>query len=71
VNVCEGLNQIASGEETFLSRVITDEYCIYGYDPEAKPRSYQRRMKSKGNSMLNIFLTSRELFAKNSSWQAK
>jgi len=37
VNVCTELRQIASDNETFLSRVITgDESWLYGYDPETK-----------------------------------
>jgi hypothetical protein len=37
VNVCKELHQIAFGNATLLSRVITgDETWIYGYDPETK-----------------------------------
>ena len=37
VNDCTELRQLASDDETFLSRVITgDESWIYGYDPETK-----------------------------------
>jgi len=37
VNVCTELRQLASNDETFLSRVITgDESRVYGYDPETK-----------------------------------
>jgi hypothetical protein len=37
VNVCTELLQLASDDETFLSRVITgDESWVYGYDPETK-----------------------------------
>jgi len=37
VNVCTELRQLASDDETLLSRVITgDESWVYGYDPEAK-----------------------------------
>ena len=37
VNVCTELRQLASDDETFLSRVINgDESWIYGYDPETK-----------------------------------
>jgi len=37
VNVCTELRQLASNNETFLSRVITgDESWVYGYDPETK-----------------------------------
>jgi hypothetical protein len=55
------LNQLASGDEPFLSRVITgDESWVYGYNPEAKQQSSQwksptsprpkkaRQVKSKG-----------------------
>ena len=37
VSVCTELRQLASDDETFLSRVITgDESWVYGYDPETK-----------------------------------
>jgi hypothetical protein len=37
VDVCTELRQLASDDETFLSRVITgDESWVYGYDPETK-----------------------------------
>jgi len=37
VNVCTELRQLASDDETFLSRVITgDESWVYGYDTETK-----------------------------------
>jgi len=37
VNVCTELHQLASDNETFLSRVITgDESWVYSYDPETK-----------------------------------
>jgi len=40
VNVCTELRQLASDDETFLSRVITgDESWVYGYDPETKQQS--------------------------------
>jgi len=42
VNVCTDLRQLASDDETFLSRVITgDESWVYGYDPETKKQSSQ------------------------------
>jgi len=42
VNVCIELRQLASDDETFLSRVITgDESWVYGYDPETKRQSSQ------------------------------
>jgi len=42
VNVCTELRQIASDDETFLSRVITgEESWVYGYDPEKKQQSSQ------------------------------
>jgi hypothetical protein len=57
VNVYEELRQIASDNETFLSRVITgDESWIYGYDPETMQQSPQWKMKSKVKSMLLVFL---------------
>ena len=38
--VCTELRQLASDDETFLSRVITgDESWVYGYDPETKQQS--------------------------------
>jgi len=40
VNVYTELRQLASDDETFLSRVITgDESWVYGYDPETKRQS--------------------------------
>jgi len=42
VNVCTELRQLASNDETFLSRVITgDESWVYGSDPETKRQSSQ------------------------------
>jgi len=42
VNVCTELRQLASDDETFLSRVITgDESWVYGYNPETKQQSSQ------------------------------
>ena len=42
VNVCTGLRQLASDDETFLSRVITgNESWVYGYDAETKRQSSQ------------------------------
>ena len=42
VNVCTELRQLASDDETFLSRVITgDESWVYDNDPEAKQQSSQ------------------------------
>ena len=39
VSVCTELRQLATDDETFLSRVITgDESWVCGYDPETKPR---------------------------------
>ena len=68
VNVCTELRQLASDDETFLSRVTTgDESWIYGYDPETKQESSQwksptsprpkksRRVKSNVNSMIATF----------------
>jgi len=44
VNVCTELRQLASDDETFLSRVITgDESRVYGYDPETKRQSSQSK----------------------------
>src|SRR5215468_520408 len=68
VNVCTGLRQLASNDETFLSRVITgDESWVYGYDPETKRQSSQwksptsprpkkaRQVKSNLKSMIITF----------------
>ena len=42
VNVCTELRQLASDDETFLSRGITgDESWAYSYDPETKQQSSQ------------------------------
>jgi len=42
INVCTELRQLASDDETFLSRVIIgDESWVYGYDPETKRQSCQ------------------------------
>ena len=42
VNVCTELRQLASDDETFLSRVITvDESWVYGYDLKTKRQSSQ------------------------------
>src|SRR5215472_2398419 len=44
VNACTEIRQIASNDETFLSRVITgDESSVYGYDPEIKRQSSQQK----------------------------
>ena len=68
VNVCTELRQLASNDETFLSRVITDdESWVYGYDPETKWQSSQwksptsprpkkaRQVKSNLKSMIITF----------------
>ena len=68
VNVCTELRQLASDDETFLSRVITvDESWVYGYDHETKRQSFQwksptsprpkkaRRVKSNLKSMIITF----------------
>ena len=68
VNVCTELRQLASDDETFLSRVITgDESWVYGYDPETKQQSSQwksptssrpkkaRQVKSNLKSMIITF----------------
>jgi len=68
VNVCTELHQLASDDETFLSRVITcDECWVYGYDPEKNQQSSQwksstsprpkkaRQVKSNVNSMIITF----------------
>ena len=68
VNVCTELRQLASHDETFLSRVITgDESWVYGYDPETKRQSSQwkspmsprpkkaRQVKSNLKSMIITF----------------
>jgi len=68
VNVCTELRQLASDDETFLSRVITgDESWVNGYDPETKRQSSQwkssmsprpkkaRQVKSNFKSMINTF----------------
>jgi len=45
VNVFTELRQLASDNETFLSRVITgDESWVCGYDPEAKRQSSHNRI---------------------------
>jgi len=42
VNICTEICQLASNDETFLSRVITgDESWVYSYDPETKQQSSQ------------------------------
>jgi len=42
VNICTEIRQLASNDETFLSRVITgDESWVYGYEPETKQQSSQ------------------------------
>jgi hypothetical protein len=42
INVCTELHQLASDDETFLSRVITDDGSwVYGYDPETRQQSSQ------------------------------
>jgi len=44
VNVYTELRQLASDDETFLSRVITgDQSCVYDYDPETKQQSSQSK----------------------------
>jgi len=68
VSVCTELRQLASDDETFLSRVITgDESWVYGYDPETKRQSSQwksptsprpkkaRQVKSNLKSMIITF----------------
>jgi len=68
VNVCTELRQLASDDETFLSRVITgDGSWVYGYDPETKRQSSQwksptsprpnkaRQVKSNLKSMIITF----------------
>jgi hypothetical protein len=69
VSVCEEIHQIASDDETFLSRVISG-------DPETKQDSPPvgkkvRQVKSKVKSMLIIFFHIKRLFMQNSSWQAQ
>jgi hypothetical protein len=47
------LRQIASGDATFMSRVITgDESCIYGYDlkQSKNPPNGERKAKSRACS---------------------
>ena len=47
INICTELCQLASDDETFLSRVITgDESWIYSYDPETKQQSSQWKSPS-------------------------
>jgi hypothetical protein len=68
VNVSEELRQIAPDDATFLSRVIAgDESWIFGYDPETKQQSSQRKVEEESREHAHPFLTSRG----NSSWQAK
>jgi hypothetical protein len=47
VNVCTELRQLASDDETFLSRIIIgDKSWVYGYDPETKRQSSQWKSPS-------------------------
>jgi len=68
VNICTELRQLASENETFLSRVITgDDSWVYAYDPETKRQSSQwksptsprpkkaRQVKSNLKSMIITF----------------
>ena len=68
VNICTELCQLASNDETFLSRVITgDESWVYGYEPETKQQSSQwkspmsprpkmaRQVKSNVKNMIITF----------------
>jgi len=68
VSVCTELRQLATDDETFLSRVITaDESWVYGYKPETKRQSSQwksptsprpkkaRQMKSNLKSTIITF----------------
>ena len=68
VNVCTELRQLASDDETFLSRVVIgDESWVYGYDHETKRQSSQwksptsprpkkaRQVKSNLKSMIITF----------------
>jgi len=68
VYFCTELRQLASDDETFLSRVITgDESWLYGYDPETKQQSSQwksptsprpkktRQVKNNVKSMIITF----------------
>ena len=84
VNDCIELRQLASDDETFLSRVITgDESWVYGYDPETKRQSSQwksptsprpkkaRQVKSNLKSMIITFFDIRGLCIKDLSQQAK
>ena len=84
VNVCTELRQLASDDETFLSRVITgDESWVYGYDPETKRQSSQwksptsprpkkaRQVKINLKSMIITFFDIKGLCIKNLSQQAK
>jgi hypothetical protein len=42
VNECTEIRQLASDDETFLSRAITgDVSWVYGYGPETKQQSFQ------------------------------
>jgi len=84
VSVCTELRQLASDDETFLSRVITgDESWVYGYDPETKRQSSQwksptsprpkkaRRVKSNLKSMIITFFDIKGICIKNLSQEAK
>jgi len=77
VNICTELRQLASDDETFLSRAITgDESWVYGYDPETKQHSSQwkspmsprpkkaRRVKSNVKSMIVTFFDVKEIVHK-------
>jgi histone-lysine N-methyltransferase SETMAR len=68
IDVCTELHQLASDDETFLSRVIMgDESWVYSYDPETKQQSSQwksptsprpktaRQVKSNIKSMIITF----------------
>ena len=83
VNVCTELRQLASDDETFLSRVIPgDGSWVYGYDPGTKRQSSQwksptsprtkkaRHVKSNLKSMIITFFDIKGLRTKNLSQQA-
>jgi hypothetical protein len=78
------MHKILYDDATFLSRVIAgDESWIYGYDPETKQQSFQRkspnsprpkkadRWRANSSACSSFSLISRGLFTRNSSWQAK
>jgi hypothetical protein len=70
--VSEELCQLVSNDAAFLSGPITvDESWICGYDPEIKQQSLQWKSPNPQRLRKVRWVTSRGLFTKNLSWQAK